>query len=518
MLELELIRPKLLEVELIGSAPSWLPLMNQEKRATPTTEEQEITYDRGYSGLEKVIVDAVTNEIDKNIIPSNIKAGVSILGVDGNVEPDKPDQTKTATPTTEEQIIRPDSGFELAQVTIEPIYTEEKIITPSNETQTVTPSDGKFISKVTVNTDENLIASNIAEGKSIFGVEGTANVEKEWQPPEGWWDIKSILANDTEDYPYKVATLITDDEDTFKFGVRASKAKMSDGTVYENPTTSTNHTWNRTKDKWCEDGYYTRYVIYYFTSSNKPAYTDNSFDSKSSVLWVVFNTTWSSYTAFRYKYQLQAVEILDDGELLSITQSYNSNQFFQYCPLLSKVPRLKITTATMGGVCTHCYSLNKIPDYTFNGVKITNSFEAIGIKGKVVIDLKDRTYFQGLSACRSLREIEFRNTENVNTISISDGGGIEKLSGIDFSSMTGFSNFGNSSNSVSIIENISNINCDFKMNQSSYLKRTSILNIFNALVDLTGLETKTVTLGSTNLAKVNEEEKAIAINKNWTLA
>ena len=174
MLELELLKPKLLEVELIGSAPSLVPLNNQEKIVTPTTSEQEITYDKGYSGLEKVIVEAVTNEIDKNIMPSNIKAGVNILGVDGNVEPDKPDQNKSVKPTTQQQVIRPDIGYELAEVTIGAIETEEKIITPTKEEQIIIPDEDKYFSKITIMGDDDLIPENISEGKSIFGVKGTA--------------------------------------------------------------------------------------------------------------------------------------------------------------------------------------------------------------------------------------------------------------------------------------------------------------------------------------------------------
>ena len=68
------------------------------------------------------------------------------------------------------------------------------------------------------------------------------------------------------------------------------------------------------------------------------------------------------------------------------------------------------------------------------------------------------------------------------------------------------------------IKNIKNINTDIAINNSTYLNRTTLLKIINALVDLTGQTTKTLTLGSINLAKLTDEEKAIATNKNWTLA
>lgn len=46
----------------------------------------------------------------------------------------------------------------------------------------------------------------------------------------------------------------------------------------------------------------------------------------------------------------------------------------------------------------------------------------------------------------------------------------------------------------------------------------SLLNILNALSDNTGKTTYKVTLGATNLAKLTDEQKQIAINKNYTLA
>ena len=93
----------------------------QEKIIMPKTEQQIVVPDDGVFALSKVTVEAVTNEIDENIKPSNIKLGVSILGVEGNVEPDKPDQTKEVTPTREAQTITADTGYELASVKVEAI-------------------------------------------------------------------------------------------------------------------------------------------------------------------------------------------------------------------------------------------------------------------------------------------------------------------------------------------------------------------------------------------------------------
>ena len=96
----------------------------QMKEITPSTEEQYIIPDEGYDGLASAMVKAVTNEIDPNILPENIRLGKSILGISGNLEPDKPDQSKTVTPSTVQQVVVADTGYELAQVTVEAVPDE----------------------------------------------------------------------------------------------------------------------------------------------------------------------------------------------------------------------------------------------------------------------------------------------------------------------------------------------------------------------------------------------------------
>lgn len=58
----------------------------QIKTVTPSTYSQIIVADSGYDGLDTVYIDPVTNKIDSNIIPGNIKNGVSILGITGTLE------------------------------------------------------------------------------------------------------------------------------------------------------------------------------------------------------------------------------------------------------------------------------------------------------------------------------------------------------------------------------------------------------------------------------------------------
>ena len=61
-------------------------------------------------------------------------------------------------------------------------------------------------------------------------------------------------------------------------------------------------------------------------------------------------------------------------------------------------------------------------------------------------------------------------------------------------------------------------NMSLRLNVSNNLTVDSMVAMFNSLKDLTGDTAKTLTLGSANLAKLTDEQKAIATNKNWTVA
>lgn len=64
------------------------------------------------------------------------------------------------------------------------------------------------------------------------------------------------------------------------------------------------------------------------------------------------------------------------------------------------------------------------------------------------------------------------------------------------------------------------LNCkkSYDLSYSTNLTHDSLMNAINGLYDLTGQTGQTLTLGTRNLAKLTNEEKAIATNKNWTLA
>lgn len=86
---------------------------NQNKTVSPATSSQSVTADSGYSGLGTVTVEAVTSSIDQNITASNIKDGVTILGVTGTYDPQPSLESKTASYTANgTYTITPSTGYD----------------------------------------------------------------------------------------------------------------------------------------------------------------------------------------------------------------------------------------------------------------------------------------------------------------------------------------------------------------------------------------------------------------------
>lgn len=106
--------------KLTGTMPN-----NGAVSGTISTKAGQYTVPQGYhDGSGKV---SISSTEQAKIIASNIKSGITILGVEGSYSGESVSaQAKTATPSTTSQTILPDSGYDyLSQVTVAAIpYVE----------------------------------------------------------------------------------------------------------------------------------------------------------------------------------------------------------------------------------------------------------------------------------------------------------------------------------------------------------------------------------------------------------
>ena len=124
----------------------------QDKTITPTTSKQTITADNGYDGLDTVTV---------NAMPTATQATPTVtINSSGLI-------TATATQT---------AGYVTAgtkSATKQLAFQAAKTITPSTTSQTAVSSGYYTGGNITVAGDSNLVAGNIKNGTTIFGVTGT---------------------------------------------------------------------------------------------------------------------------------------------------------------------------------------------------------------------------------------------------------------------------------------------------------------------------------------------------------
>ena len=139
-----------------GDASSALVL--QTKTVTPSVNAQQVSPDEGYYGLSRVNVDAIPSSY---IVPTgtlsitrngtfNVRqyasANVNVPMVHNN-------QAKSVSPTSSQQVITADSGYDgLSSVTINAISLQNKTVSTQNTTQTVTADSGyNGLGTVTIN-------------------------------------------------------------------------------------------------------------------------------------------------------------------------------------------------------------------------------------------------------------------------------------------------------------------------------------------------------------------------------
>lgn len=156
-------------------------LKGETKTVTPSTSQQTITPSSGKNGITQVTVNAVTSAIDSDIVASNIKSGVNILGVSGTVT-ELAGETRTVSLTSSSssgQTFTPSSGKNgITSITVK-ANNQARTVTPSTSSQSLTVNSGYSgngtitVNAVTSSIDSDIVAGNIKSGVNILGVTGT---------------------------------------------------------------------------------------------------------------------------------------------------------------------------------------------------------------------------------------------------------------------------------------------------------------------------------------------------------
>ena len=200
--------------------------------------------------------------------------------------------------------------------------------------------------------------------------------------------------------------------------------------------------------------------------------------------------------------------------ILNTEKVTNMQGMFTECTSLIEIPELDTNNVTdMSSMFSYCKNLKTIP--TMNTNKVTTMSMMFYNSGITTIPelntSKVTSVYNMFYSCYGLITIPKLNFENVNNVS-----GI--LSGA--SNVVNIGGFENLGKAYLTDKSANYTNYGLVLTNCSKLTHDSLMNIINNLYDIKtkGCKEQRLQLGPTNLAKLTEEEKQIAINKGWNVS
>lgn len=368
----------------------------------PSKEEQTFK-SKDYYGYDNVTINPVTNSIDENIKPENIKKDVSILGVTGSVEEINTTEI-SINPTETEQVITPEepyNGFSKvtvgAQSGIDPAEYFETTVTSSN------------INNFGINT-------LIKKTPNITIDQSVTNLQYLFQNANY---LKSL-------------NLIIDD----------NKELDCTSTFYNCNNLTEVKGLEKTKITNAENMFY---------SCNNLVYIPNMDTSLVK----------SFSGAFKNCYAITYANNIDTSN------STDNNSIFESCSSLLEVHNIDTSNA-------------KNLNYMFNYCNKLTTVEKLSV-----------------GSCESVYDMFFGCKDLVNL------GGLENLG-----------------QSYKTTKSANYYMYTLDLSTCKNLTHDSLMNVINGLYDIAtaGVKPQKLQLGSTNLAKLTDEEKAIATNKGWSIS
>lgn len=240
--------------------------------------------------------------------------------------------------------------------------------------------------------------------------------------------------------------------------------------------------------------------------------------SSENTLKKLLDATKSCYYLF-YNYKGTSVDdLIQPNDTENVT---NMNHMFQLCINLTTIPQLDTSQVTeMNATLQGCTKLTTVPlfdtsnvknmSYIFNGCSALTSIPQFNTSN--VTNMSSMFY-----QCKALTSIPQLNTSNVTNMSymFQYCTNLTTVPALDANKVTDMgSMFYGCSKLKSIL--MTNIGVNLDIHASTEFEREDLLVILNNLKTVTS--SKKLIMGSTNLAKLTDEDKAIATNKGWTLA
>ena len=441
------------------------PIQTESLDVVPTQSSQAIQSPEG-KYYKEVNVGAVTSAIDGNITPTNIRAGVSILGVQGNLEPDKPNQTKTVDSSTVTQVVRADTGYELESVTVNP---------------------------VTSSIDSNITPENIRKDTTILGVTGTLEEGGGKASPD--YVTFRQYTGTSLDLSWLDTSNITDMTSMFENCSSLTSLDVSG-----------------------------------FNTSNATDMTLMFYNCKNLTSLDVSSFNTSKVTRMRNTFgYLENISSLDVS-LFDTSKVTSMEQMFLNCSKLTSIDLSNFNTSNvtrMYGMFKSCSSLISLDlsnfdtsqvtsmAYMFNYCRFLTSLNISNFDTSKVTDMSYMFYYCEYLTSLDISDFNTSNVTNMNQMFYNCPKLKNIVGTLNMQKVTSASNMLEYCSALEEVH-IHNLGVDLKLSNSYKITHDCLVELINNLQTVTS--TKTLTLGSTNLAKLTDAEKQVATNKGWTLA
>ena len=221
------------------------------------------------------------------------------------------------------------------------------------------------------------------------------------------------------------------------------------------------------------------------------------------------NVTNMNYMFFSCTF-LTSIPALDTSKVTTMSN------MFQYCNRLTAIPQLDTSNVIyMPYTFNDCQGLTTIPQLDTS--KVTNmQYMFYNCQYLTTIPLLDTSkvtnFMYTFTNCPKLTAIPPLNTSNATTMNgmFMNCSSLTTIPALDADKAT---NLGYMLSGCSNLKSIlmTNIGADFSISASTKFEREDLLVILNNLKTVTS--SKTLYMGADNLAKLTEEDKAIAIDK-----
>ena len=188
---------------------------------------------------------------------------------------------------------------------------------------------------------------------------------------------------------------------------------------------------------------------------------------------------------------------LKEFPLIDTANGTNFNTAWASCISLTSFPMIDVSNGTsFKSTWYHCYKLTEFPQLNVsNGTDFSGAWSnCVALTEFPALDLSKGTNFNSAWYwCSSLTS----------------------MPALDLSSGTNFSNAWYKCESLTTLGGFGAISANINLSASPNLTVESLVNVINQAATVTG---KTMTFGSTNLAKLTDEQKGVATSKGWSLA